>query len=87
MDTRVSTMPAQNPSRDEELVADARPSLYEVRSSSGRNRRHEGIAIARAAILVALMGGALWYLLWNFAAHLWGMRESLHKSATHLLFR
>jgi hypothetical protein len=57
--------------RDEDLVADARLSLYEVRSSSGRRHRHEGIAIARAAILVALMGGALWYLLWNAAAHLW----------------
>jgi len=74
MDTQILTMPFQNSRRNEDIVADTEPSLYEVRSSSGRNRRHEGIAIARAAILVALMGAALWYLLWNFAAHFLGVR-------------
>jgi hypothetical protein len=30
-----------------------------------------GIALARAVVLVAILGTAIWYLLWRIAAHVW----------------
>jgi hypothetical protein len=35
------------------------------------SRVPSGIATARAVILIAVLGAAVWYLLWKLAGHLW----------------
>jgi hypothetical protein len=53
------------------FVARARHHLYDSRKASGRVPKQDVIATARAIILVAFAGGAIWFLLWKLAVHLW----------------
>jgi hypothetical protein len=43
--------------------------LYDSRRASRRDPREEAIALARAIIVVAVIGGAIWLLLWKVASH------------------
>lgn len=56
------------------FIAGARHDLYDSRKVSPRVPRQDLIATTRAIILVALTGGAIWFLLWKLAAGVWGKR-------------
>jgi hypothetical protein len=51
------------------MVARSQRYLYDFERASKRDPRHESIAIARAITLVALIGGAIWFLLWKVFSH------------------
>ena len=54
------------------LVAGTRHDLYDSRKASERVPIHVLIAEVRAIVLVALAGGAIWYLLWKLASSVVG---------------
>ena len=67
------------------LVTLATPAFASVTVSSPANgatvsspvlwdSRHKGIAVVRAVLVLSFAGGALWYLLWRLAVHVWGLR-------------
>jgi hypothetical protein len=56
------------------LLARAQHDLYDFDRVSRRDPRHETIAIVRAIMLVALAGGAIWFLLWKVALHILATR-------------
>lgn len=67
------TLPKNDRSR-QISVAGTEPDLYDSRKASPRVPRQDLIATTRAIILVALTGGAIWFLLWKLAAGVWGKR-------------
>ncbi len=52
------------------MVARTQRYLYDSERASKRDPRHESIAIARAIVLVAFIGGAIWFLLWKVFSHI-----------------
>lgn len=48
--------------------------LYDSRKASKRVPKQDVIAIARAIILVAITGGAIWLVLWKLVAGILGRR-------------
>jgi hypothetical protein len=52
------------------LVARSESHLYDSQRASRRDPREEAIALARAIIVVAVIGGAIWLLLWKVASHI-----------------
>ena len=55
-------------------IAPKTDDLYDSRKASQRVPRQDLIAKARAIILVAFMGGVIWFLLWRLAHQVLGNR-------------
>lgn len=55
-------------------VAPESDDLYDSRKASPRVPGQDMVAIVRAIILVAVAGGAVWFLLWKLAAGFVGKR-------------
>ena len=56
------------------LVAHQADGLYDSRKVSKRVPKQDLVAIARAIILVAITGGAIWFVLWKLVTTLLGHR-------------
>jgi hypothetical protein len=56
------------------LVARHAEDLYDSPKASKRVPKQDVIATARAIILVAITGGAIWFILWKLAASFLGKR-------------
>ena len=56
------------------VVAGKRLDLYDPQKASKRVPKQDLIAKTRAIILVAFMGGIVWYLLWKLASSVFGKR-------------
>jgi hypothetical protein len=56
------------------LVAPSHRDLYDSARASSRDPRQGAIAVGRAIALAAIIGGAVWFLLWEVAVHIWATR-------------
>ena len=65
----VEPMGSEKPTSLKNVVAYTRNYLYDSRKASTRDRRKSGLAAARAIVLLALMGGVFWYVVWKVVAH------------------
>jgi len=45
-------------------VARTQRDLYDSERASNRDPKQEAIGVARAIVLVAIIGGAIWFFLW-----------------------
>jgi hypothetical protein len=51
-------------------VAHGQRRLYDFDRASRRDPKQEAIAVTRAIVVVALIGGAIWFLLWKVLSHI-----------------
>lgn len=62
-------MPVESVDKKQNIVAGPERSLYDVQERSKTSRPNQAISSVRAVILTALVGVALWWLVWKLIVH------------------